>query len=32
VHLGVPIYIAKDIGYFGLRGRKVVGVNFNLIP
>ena len=32
MRLGVPINIAKDIIYLGLGGRKIININFKLIP
>jgi hypothetical protein len=32
MHLDIPISTAKDIGHSGLGGRKVVSINFKLIP
>ena len=32
MRLGVPASTAKDISYLGLGGKKIVNINFKLVP
>ena len=32
MRLSIPVNIAKNISYFSLEGKKIVNINFKLIP